>query len=146
MKRLIIIGASGHGKVISDIAKLNGYSDIAFLDDNPTVKTCGDYPVVGTRALLETLEGGVVVGVGNAYIRKQIQELIPEDRLATLIHPNAVIGSNVKIGRGTVVMAGAVINNGSVIGKGCIINTCASVDHDCCLCDLDRKSVCRERV
>ena len=131
MKKLIIIGASGHGKVISDIARLNGYSDIVFLDDNAAITTCGDYPVVGESALFETLDGDVVVGIGNARIRKQIQEMIPDSRIATLIHPNAVIGSRVEFGRGTVVMAGAVINCGSVIGKGCIVNTCASVDHDC---------------
>ena len=27
-KKLIIIGASGHGKVVADIALLNGYKDI----------------------------------------------------------------------------------------------------------------------
>ncbi len=32
--RLIIIGASGHGKVIADIAVKNGYEDIVFLDDD----------------------------------------------------------------------------------------------------------------
>lgn len=135
MKKLIIIGASGHGKVISDIAKLNGYTDIVFLDDNPEIKACGDYPVVGKTALVETLEGNVVVGIGNARIRNRILETIPESRVVSLIHPNAVIGSHVEIGCGTVVMAGAVINYGSTIGKGCIINTCASVDHDCVVGD-----------
>lgn len=30
MKKLTIIGASGHGKVVADIAKLNGYDEIVF--------------------------------------------------------------------------------------------------------------------
>ena len=34
MNRLIIIGASGHGKVIADMALQNGYKDIVFLDDD----------------------------------------------------------------------------------------------------------------
>ena len=29
-EKLIIIGAGGHGKVIADIAKLNGYKEIYF--------------------------------------------------------------------------------------------------------------------
>ena len=33
-ERLIIIGASGHGKVVADIAELSGYKEIAFLDDD----------------------------------------------------------------------------------------------------------------
>lgn len=131
MNKLIIIGASGHGKVISDIAKLNGYSDIVFLDDNPAIKTCGDFPVVGSTMCVETIEGDVIVGIGNASIRKRIQETVSESRIVTLIHPNAILGSHVEIGCGTVVMAGVVVNHGSSIGKGCIVNTCASVDHDC---------------
>lgn len=34
--KIVIIGASGHGKVIADIAKLNGYQEIIFLDDDKT--------------------------------------------------------------------------------------------------------------
>ena len=39
MNRLIILGASGHGKVISDIAEKSGYTDIVFLDDNKNIKS-----------------------------------------------------------------------------------------------------------
>ena len=135
MKNLIIIGASGHGRVISDIARLTGYSDIVFLDDNPEITSCGDYPVVGPTSLVKTLAGDVVIAIGNCATRRRIQEQIDESRLVSLIHPSAVIGSHVEIGLGTVVMAGAVINYGSRIGKGCIVNTCASVDHDCVIGD-----------
>lgn len=31
MKQLLIVGASGHGKVVADIAELNGYDSILFL-------------------------------------------------------------------------------------------------------------------
>lgn len=130
MKRLLIIGASGHGKVVADIARLNGYTDIAFLDDNPKVKKCGDYLVIGTSSQVSDLDGDVFVAIGNAKIRHRIQQSIDPTRLVTLIHPNAVV-SDAKLGRGTVVMAGAVINPGTVIGEGCIINTSSSVDHDC---------------
>ena len=33
-KKIVIIGASGHGKVIADIAEKNGYEEIVFLDDD----------------------------------------------------------------------------------------------------------------
>ena len=36
-KQLVIIGASGHGKVIADIAEKNRYEKIVFLDDNTAV-------------------------------------------------------------------------------------------------------------
>lgn len=130
MKRLLIIGASGHGKVVADIARLNGYQEIAFLDDNPEVEHCGQYPVIGTSNDVRDIDGDVIVAIGNAKIRRRIQQSIDSERIVTLIHPNAVVG-DAQIGRSTVVMAGAVINPGTVIGEGCIINTSSSVDHDC---------------
>lgn len=136
MRKLVIIGASGHGKVVADIARRNGYKEIVFLDDNDSIHECGGYPVIGKSTEAGTIDADVIIGIGNANVRKRIQESIPDEKLITLIHPNAVIAQNVKIGIGTVVMAGAVINPGAKIGVGCIINTCASVDHDCVLEDF----------
>lgn len=131
MRKLAIIGASGHGKVVVDIARKNGYSEIVFLDDDESVHECGGYLVIGNSSQAGQIDADVFVGIGNADIRKRIQESVPEEKLVTLIHPDAVIAEDVVIGAGSVVMAGAVINPGVGIGKGCIINTCSSVDHDC---------------
>lgn len=132
--RLIIIGASGHGKVVTNIAKLNGYTDIIFLDDNEILEEFEGFKVVGKS--YEAPEGDIFVAVGNAGIRKQLMEKYANRYHPTLIHPNAVIAEGVKIGMGTVIMAGVVINPGTTIGSGCIINTCSSVDHDCTIGDF----------
>ena len=131
MNPLIIIGASGHGKVIADIAVKNGYSDIAFLDDNSDAVECAGFPVVGTVSDAEKYANhDFIVAIGNPEFRKKIQSSLSEYHVVTLIHPDAVISRRVEIGKGTVIMAGAVINSDTIIGEGCIINTCASVDHD----------------
>lgn len=141
MKKLVIIGASGQGKVIADIAVKNGYSEIVFLDDNENIYECGGYPVIGKSSDANKMDGDVIIGIGNAAIRKYLQEAISEDRMVTLVHPNAVIAESAVIGTGSVVMAGAVVNPGTKIGKGCIINTCSSVDHDCTVGDYVHVSV-----
>lgn len=138
MNKLIIIGASGHGKVIADIAVKNGYEDIVFLDDDEAVKECAGFPVVGKTSEASGMEGDKIVAIGNAEIREKISR---EIETITLIHPDAVISRRVEIGEGIVVMAGAVVNSDSVIGKGCIINTGASVDHDCMIEDFVHVSV-----
>lgn len=133
--KLIIIGASGHGKVVADIAiKMNKWLSIAFLDDDQTIKTSMGLEVIGTTADAFTYkdEADFFVAIGSNATREKIQEkLITEGlNVVSLIHPSAVIGTDVVIGIGTVVMAGVVINCSSRIGKGCIINTSASLDHD----------------
>lgn len=134
-KKLIIIGASGHGKVVADIAsKMKKWKNIVFLDDDESIKTCMGLHVVGkTRSYyLYKDEAEFFVAIGNNTIRKKIQDkLIAEGvSLAKLVHPSAIIGIDVEVGIGTVVMAGVVVNSSTRIGKGCIINTSSSLDHD----------------
>ncbi len=146
MKRLIIIGASGHGKVIADIALLNGYDQVDFLDDNPAAEIVGKYKVLGVSSMAKELRNlgcDFLVGIGNAVIRERIQKEIEVAgcNVVSLIHPSAVVAYDVKIGRGTIVMANAIINVGTVIGNGCIVNTCATVGQDNVIGDFSHISV-----
>lgn len=129
MNRLIIIGASGHGKVAADIATLMGYEDIVFLDDDENVKACAEWPVIGKSK--NAPDGEIFVAIGNTKIRKHLMEYYKGRKFPVLIHPDAVIAADTKIGDGSVVMAGVVINSGAYIGNGCIVNTSSSIDHDC---------------
>ncbi|GAB2318569.1 acetyltransferase [Alkalibacterium sp. s-m-22] len=133
--KLIIIGASGHGKVVADIAiKMNKWESIAFLDDDESIKTSMGLEVIGKTADAFTYkdEADFFVAIGKNTVREKVQEKLFEQGLnvVSLIHPSAVIGTDVKVGLGTVVMAGGVINSSTRIGKGCIINTSSSLDHD----------------
>ena len=139
--KLTIIGASGHGKVIADIARLCGYDELEFLDDDPSFITSAGIPVTGPSSDADKKENALFVAVGNTSDRQRLMEASKRKNIITLIHPNAVIAENSQIGEGSVVMAGAVINPCSVIGKGVIINTCSSVDHDCRIHDYVHVSV-----
>lgn len=132
MNKLFIIGAGGHGRVVADIALKNGYTDVTFLDDNAT-GSCMGLPIQGTLMAAEELNdcaSDFVIGVGNNQIRQQIAEAHPSLHYVTLIHPTAILGTQVKVGCGTVVMAGAIINPCVEIGKHCIVNSAAVVEHD----------------
>ena len=146
MKKLVIIGASGHGKVIADIALRCGYDEVVFLDDNPAVKNVGEYVVLGASSLVGELatEGyDFVVGIGNASIRLRIQnELVGAGcKVVSMVHPSAEVAYDTTIGTGTVVMAGSVIGTGAVIGDGCVINTSAVVGCDDVIGDFAHVSV-----
>lgn len=138
-KQLVIIGAGGHGKVCADIAQKQGYEAVLFLDDALSVGVTGK--VSAYTQYLHTAD--FFVAIGNNGIREKItKELISQKaRMATLIHPSAVVAESATIGRGTVVVAGAVINPDAKIGEGVIVNTCASVDHDCVIGDYAHVAV-----
>lgn len=145
-QRLVIIGASGHGKVVADIAlSLGRYREVLFLDDSDEQQQCMGIPILGQCSMMVNFfdNADFFVAIGNSTIRKHFMvELITKGAsVATLIHPNAVIGRNVRIGIGTVVMAGTVLNAECEIGCGCIVNTGATIDHDCVIGDYVHVSV-----
>ena len=143
MSELIIIGAGGHGRVVADIAKLNGYSSVMFLDDN-VKKAESTKNIVGKICDIDKFKYcDFFVAIGNNSIREKMMEELKNKSIhvVTLIHPDACISENVSLGGGTVVMAGAVVNAGAKIGKGNIINTSSSVDHDCYIGDFSHVSV-----
>jgi len=130
---VIVLGGSGHAKVIADIILKSGDNLVGFLDDNEEIqgKIIFDNKKVLGKIVdcLDYNDICFIIGIGNNKTRKMIGE---EYNLNwyTAIHPNAVIADDVEIGDGTVVMAGTVINTGTKIGKHCIINTASSIDHD----------------
>lgn len=77
-KKLIIIGASGHGKVIADIALKNEYEIVGFLDDNDSIKEILGFPLLGKvgdiKKYQETCE--FVIAIGSNKIRKKLQSSI----------------------------------------------------------------------
>lgn len=141
-KKVMIIGASGHGKVIADIVHKSGDKVIGFLDDDPAKKEVNRIPILGKVEDIEQYkkDNCFIIGIGNNQIRKEIAENNLELNYYTAIHPTAVIGEGVYIGNGTAVMAGAVINADANIGEHCIINTSAVVEHECMIGDYTHVS------
>lgn len=134
-KKIIIIGAGGHGKVVADIAKLNGYKEIVFLDDDTSKQTNGNYKIIGTTQDIEKYKGAYdfFVAIGNNKIREKLTNELRKMNITqtVLIHPTAVIDETVLLEEGIVVMANAVVNADTRLSRGVIINTSATVDHDC---------------
>src|SRR5690606_25776382 len=113
--KLLIIGASGHGKVVADVAmKMNRWESIAFLDDSPNVKSSLGLKVIGeSKDLIKYKDDfDLFVGIGNNRLRKKILANLEGigATIPVLVHPSAVIGKEVFIDKGTVIMAGAIIN------------------------------------
>ena len=141
MSRLFILGAGGHGAVIAEAAAESGrWKEILFLDDDESLDSVIDFPVVGRTEEISTLaseDSELVVAIGDNRKRLELVEEIARSglRLATVIHPTACISRSASIADGTVVCAGAVVNARANIARACILNTGATIDHDCVLED-----------
>ena len=139
-KPLLIIGAGGHAKAISDIANSIGRTISFFID--PNVDSSLFYglkvlPEISKDIDLKNYE--IIVAVGDNKRRKIISMSIlknyPHAEFTSLVHTTAYLSETAKIGCNTVVMANAVIGPDTSIGFGNIINTGSTVDHDCSLGD-----------
>lgn len=133
--KLLIIGASGHGRVVAEIAmKMDRWPEIDFLDDDETIKHSMGIAVIGKTddAFALISDHDIFVAIGNNKTREKVQSQLEMAgaSIPTLIHPCAILGTKVEVGVGTVIMAGVVINCCGKIGKGCIVNTGAIIDHD----------------
>ena len=134
-KRLLILGAGGHGKVVREVAlsivdenNKPVYEAIDFLDDNAT-------EAVGKISDLEKFANNydeAFCGIGNNNVRKNILDQIKKSGLSipVLIHPSAYISATALVEEGTVIEPKAIVNTNSIIHKGCIISVGSIVDHD----------------
>lgn len=144
MKKLAILGASGHGRVIADIATSDGWSDIVFYDDAwPKKKENLHWPVIGTLQSFyanRQSERSVFVGIGNNDARRNILQILRKQptriTLPTLKHPSAFCSTHATLDEATVVMPKVVINIGSQVGAGVILNTGCVIEHDCVIGDF----------
>lgn len=123
-----LYGASGHGKVIVEIAEELNFSIDGFIDGNHELKSVFDYKVIHE---VPSSINQLVISIGNNTVRKKFAEQYHNLEFITLIHPKSNISTRAVIGKGTVIVAGATINSEVTIGDHCIINTNATIDHEC---------------
>jgi sugar O-acyltransferase (sialic acid O-acetyltransferase NeuD family) len=139
MKKLLVMGASGHGKVVADAALAACFDVIAFADDDPAkrgdrllgieVRAIGLEEAIG---LCRETEAVPVVAIGSNAARMRVFLSLRGAGLqpATIVHPAATVASSASLGAGTVVFAGVVVNPDTTVGENVILNTGATIDHD----------------
>lgn len=140
MKKIVLIGAGGHCKVIIDIIKSTNEYEIIGVTDKNAKENLLNVPIIGDDSVLQQLYNKgtqyAFISIGalnNMNIRNDIYIKLKNIgfNLPVLIHKTAVLSSFSQVDEGTCVMAGAIVNPGVYIGKNCIINTGSIVEHDC---------------
>lgn len=128
---LCLLGVGGHAKVIVEMARLSSYHVYRLYDDNPVLHNFEFFGLIVSGPLNSLKNGSGIISIGDNKVRKNVNERLKNVKWEIIIHPSAIISTDVEIGEGTVIMAGAIIQPGVKIGKHCIINTGACIDHDC---------------
>jgi sugar O-acyltransferase (sialic acid O-acetyltransferase NeuD family) len=134
---ILIFGAGGHARVIADVLLSAGETVQGFLDNYAPLHGTHilDLPVLGeVDRWREFPDARFIAAVGSNRARRDLVQALEADgltRWANAIHPSAIIGRGVTLGRGVMIIAGAIINPYTTVGDHTIINTAASVDHDC---------------
>jgi sugar O-acyltransferase (sialic acid O-acetyltransferase NeuD family) len=139
-KKIAIIGAGGHGKVVGEIALLNHYENIFFFDDKIEEIKTFPFTICGNLSYLKDHlreYDDFFVAIGDNYIRHDKMEWLKKEKVnfVTLVHPKSTISKFSSLGIGTCVMANAVVNTGTLVKDGVILNTSSSIDHDCMIDD-----------
>jgi sugar O-acyltransferase (sialic acid O-acetyltransferase NeuD family) len=139
MREVLVWGAGGHGRVVADLARSNGYSVVGYADRNRELLQSPN-DALGSRVVASEEEIGgwldqdqariLVLGIGDNAVRLAGSRLYPDVRLPPIVHPACVVAGSVVVGPGSTVMAGAILNANVRVGRGAIINTGAILEHD----------------
>lgn len=143
-QKIVILGGEGNGGVVAacieDINRINGtkkYDLAGFLNDYHTESICG-YPVLGkTNTAREWFEKGFKLSfgihpIGHGSLRVDLFESLrlPDESLATIVHPNSFISSSVELQPGVFIMANCYIGPQTKIGKSTYIMANSVVGHN----------------
>lgn len=142
MKRLVIIGAGGHGCDVAEIIRHqaqsgNGPTLLGFVVDSEYLPDGGGpgKPILGDWSWFEKAdrdELAVICAVGDPAVRKRHVELAQSLGLLFMnaISPLAHILPDAKIGQGVVLFPHAVISRNVTLGDHAVINAGSTLGHD----------------
>lgn len=135
-KRLLVVGAGGHGRSVAEAAILSDqFEVVGFLDDGQPIGTIVlNAVVLGSIASMSqhlAATDQVIVAIGNNAIRERLTQQLTEAgfKFATVVHPCAIVSPSASMGAGSAVMAGAVLGTEASLGVSAIVNCGAVVDH-----------------
>lgn len=137
MKKVILIGYSGHALVVAEILMQNGYEIYGYLDKKESSKNLLKIPYMGFErdpAVLRRIKDiEVFPAIGDNQIRRNVMLFMHQQgfSIPSGISSGSSLSDNIKIGKGTLICRGVCINPFAEIGEGVIINTGSIIEHEC---------------
>lgn len=141
-KDIVIVGAGGHARIVTEIANLLNYSILGIIDLNykgQNEEVLGVKVVGGIDKLTDfSNDICIAIAIGDNELRsKYFIELNEKGyNLPALVHPSAIISKTAMVSAASIISAGVVINTQVKIGLGTIVNTGSIVDHETIIGDF----------
>lgn len=137
IKKVILIGYSGHALVVADTLIKAGYEIIGYLEKKEVSKNLLGIPYLGFEQNMQNLDKirGIMVfpAIGDNAIREKVVEMFKKKgfKIPLAISTEAHVSERSHINEGTLICQGACISPFSFIGRGVIINTGSIIEHEC---------------
>ena len=142
MKKLLIVGAGGFGRELYAWAGQHPacgreWELAGFLDDNAdALASFGSFapvrPLAGHRPSADTV---YLCGVGMPALKEKLVTplLAAGAEFLTFVHPQALVGARVRLGKGVVLCPGAVVSVDIDLGDFVMVNLNCTIGHDASL-------------
>lgn len=133
----MLIGAGGHAKVVFEALVTAGYPPGAISVRADHAQVFMGQDVLSPECPDDLTGSKVHVAIGANPVRARFLAQAEQvgGAILSVIHPDASLSGNARIGQGTLLAARAVIAACAEIGRGVIVNHGAIVDHDCVVGD-----------
>lgn len=139
-RKIVLLGYSGHGFVVAEALlqlgfELIGYADLKKWERNPY-----DIPFLGDERNSDfnwSSQVSYALGVGSNEIRETLFKRVMYNggRLVSVIHPEASISKDLKLGDGSFIARNVAVNPLVKVGSNVILNTSCVIEHECIIED-----------
>ena len=141
MKRIVIIGAGGHGREVAEIlryqSKGSEVSVLGFIVDEPGQhqEVISDLPLLGDWSWFDGVDRkdiAVICALGLPSVRKRLVERAVSAGLsfADAVSALAYVSPDAKLGKGVMIFPNTVVSTNTLIDDHAIINVGATISHD----------------
>lgn len=146
---LVVVGAGGHGRETALVAQAAGWQVLGVIAEDPPeaglLERLG-VPWLGgeqgaqpgeVAQVIRAANAKYVLGIGDPASRRRLDALLGDAGCepATVVHPSAVLGGDLRLAPGVIVAGGAHLTTNVTVGRHSHVNVGGVVSHDCVVGD-----------
>lgn len=139
-EKIVLLGSGQHANVVLYNIESQGLFEVACIlspDYHKGKREFNGIPILGGDECREEVRkkfkiNKFFLGFGDMKYRKKVFDTYINDgwESVNIIHPNAVVSKDARLGTGILIEAGCLVTPNPIIGNNVVINTGSQVNHD----------------